>query len=523
MEIIKKREEYMKKILQKIKNIDIKYLHIALIVLGSIFILLSAFHTNLWFDESYSVGLANHSFGEIWAIDKNDVHPVLYYWILHALNLIFGNNIIIYRLFSVLCTVLLGVIGYTHVKKDFGEKVGILFSFFAFFLPPNLIYSGEIRMYSMAMLIVFLAFIYAYRIYKDNSKNTNEINIKNWILFGVFSLASAYTHYYALMAAGIINLVLMIILIKNSIKNKKISKNLKAFFICAVIQVGMYMPWLITFIKQLAGTSGGFWIGVHFPATFIDLLTFCFTGNLTDSGTIYINVVISIIWSYDIIRYLIFLATKSKNEEEKRKLNPAFWAISLFGTVMLGAVIVSLVMWQSIVYARYMLCILGMLMLFMSIVMTVKGDKKINALMCIICVIMSLYVNINLINTNYDEENFKPINYITEDIKQDDIFLVDDKLSGISISVRYEDNISYFYNRGHWGVDEAYKAFAKDFRTVLNYDFLNDFSGRIWIISTDDNRILDEVEEEYNVIVIKQEMFKTKYKNQQYSISLVEK
>ena len=213
----------------------------------------------------------------------------------------------------------------------------------------------------------------------------------------MFSLASAYTHYYALMAAGIINLVLMIILIKNSIKNKKISKNLKAFFICAVIQVVMYMPWLITFIKQLAGTSGGFWIGVHFPATFIDLLTFCFTGNLTDSGTIYINVVISIIWSYDIIRYLIFLATKSKDEEEKRKLNPAFWAISLFGTVMLGAVIVSLVMWQSIVYARYMLCILGMLMLFMSIVMTVKGDKKINALMCIICVIMSLYVNINLI------------------------------------------------------------------------------------------------------------------------------
>ena len=77
MEIIKKREEYMKKILQKIKNIDIKYLHIALIVLGSIFILLSAFHTNLWFDESYSVGLANHSFCEIWTIDKNDVHPVV--------------------------------------------------------------------------------------------------------------------------------------------------------------------------------------------------------------------------------------------------------------------------------------------------------------------------------------------------------------------------------------------------------------------------------------------------------------
>ena len=39
-----------------------KYLHIAIIVLGSIFILFPSFHEGLWFDESYSVGMANHSF-----------------------------------------------------------------------------------------------------------------------------------------------------------------------------------------------------------------------------------------------------------------------------------------------------------------------------------------------------------------------------------------------------------------------------------------------------------------------------
>ena len=35
-----------------------KYLHIAIIILGIIFITIPVFHNNLWFDESYSVGMA---------------------------------------------------------------------------------------------------------------------------------------------------------------------------------------------------------------------------------------------------------------------------------------------------------------------------------------------------------------------------------------------------------------------------------------------------------------------------------
>ena len=65
-------------------------LHILVIILGIIFVAVPIFHENLWFDESYSVGLANHTFTEIWIIGGNDVHPILYYWILHIINLIFG-------------------------------------------------------------------------------------------------------------------------------------------------------------------------------------------------------------------------------------------------------------------------------------------------------------------------------------------------------------------------------------------------------------------------------------------------
>ena len=99
-----------------------KIVHIGIIILGIIFILIPAFHTNIWFDESYSIAIANKSFSEIWTITGHDVHPALYYWMLHIINLIFGSHILIYRLFSVLSIVLLGIIGYTHIRKDFGEK-----------------------------------------------------------------------------------------------------------------------------------------------------------------------------------------------------------------------------------------------------------------------------------------------------------------------------------------------------------------------------------------------------------------
>ena len=118
--------------LKKIKKENI--LHIALIILGTIFLLIPAFHNNIWFDESYSVAIVNHSFSEIWQIGSHDVHPILYYWMLKILNLIFGQNIIIYRLFSLIGIVLLGTLGLTHIKKDFGKTTGMLFTFFSFLL-----------------------------------------------------------------------------------------------------------------------------------------------------------------------------------------------------------------------------------------------------------------------------------------------------------------------------------------------------------------------------------------------------
>jgi len=168
----------------------LKKLHIATIIAGIIFVTLGIFHTNLWFDETYSVGMAGKTFIDIWNIGGHDVHPILYYWMLHILYLLTGGSILAYRIFSSIAIIILGILGYTHIRKDFGEKTGYIFSFLAYFLPFSAVYANEIRMYSWALLFITVLGIYAWRLAHGDERKRNYI---------IFFLSSLRKHIYTLL------------------------------------------------------------------------------------------------------------------------------------------------------------------------------------------------------------------------------------------------------------------------------------------------------------------------------------
>lgn len=253
--------------LEKIKNY--KILHITVIILGMILMLGASFHSNIWFDESYSVGLAHQSFIDIIKIGIYDVHPLFYYLILKFFTVFAGNSIFAMRIFSIIGMVILSVLGYTHIRKDFGEKAGLIFSFLVSCLPVTLAYSNEIRMYSWSAVFVLLTGIYAYRISKENSK-------QNWILFSIFSLCSAYIHYFATISIGIINLILFIYVIKN----RKTKKLILYWLISAITQIVLFIPGLAILIFQTSRVSKGFWINIKYPDILFDIIQFNFTGEI---------------------------------------------------------------------------------------------------------------------------------------------------------------------------------------------------------------------------------------------------
>ena len=342
-----------------------KKLHIAIIVIGIIFVSLGAFHSNIWFDEAYTVGMVERTFTEIWTIGGKDVHPVLYYWILKVVSLIAtawgvtstAAKVVVYRIFSIIPMALLGILGYTHIRKDFGEKMGMIFSFLVFFLPESAIFATEIRMYSCAILSVTILGIYAYRL-----KNIENSNRKNWLIFFTASIASIYLHYYGLMAAGLINLVLLIYLIKN-----KRGKDIIAICVFGVIQLISYIPWLMYLAGQLKHVSNGFWIHFTFPDTVMELMSGQFIGHL--------NYYISFAISICIYIYLIIKICKYKGDK-----TPAILAISIYISVILVAILMTIFLHTSILLYRYLFVITGLYIFTISFILSKEKNNKIKEL-----------------------------------------------------------------------------------------------------------------------------------------------
>ena len=495
-----------------------KIVHIGIIILGIIFILIPAFHTNIWFDESYSIAIANKSFSEIWTITGHDVHPALYYWMLHIINLIFGSHILIYRLFSELSIVLLGIIGYTHIRKDFGEKTGILFSFFTYFLPIMNTYAQEIRMYSWTCLIVTMMAIYGYRFYKNIKQKEEKNKLKNLCLFGVFSICSCYIHYYALVTAGLINLILLIYLIKNRKDNKK---DLRNFLILAVIQIVLYIPWMVFFVVQLKQVGGGYWIQLSLIGTTVDVLSFQFKNQVDSNFMNDAKALAALIVSIALYIYLIIKAYKLKNKGES--LKPVALSTGIYIGVIVIILLVSMI--SPILYARYLLVMTGLYIFTLSFIISKEKNKIIAGIIISITLILAILGNIQNVKENYNKENSEVYDYISSEIKEDDILLYSKIGNGGIIATYFPNNKQYFMNLEHWGVEEAYKAYLPAMETKEDWDFLKDYKGRIWLIDEDSNQLhQNDFFANENIKVLKEEKtFKVKYHNLTYKVMLFEK
>lgn len=501
----------------KLKNINKKYIHIGILILGIIFILLSAFHEDIWFDESYSVAIAKHNFIDIWNITGNDVHPPLYYWMLHIVWMLFGNQIVAFRLFSVLAIAILGILGYTHIRKDFGEKIGILFSFLVYFLPVMCTYSQEIRMYSWSCLIVTLLAIYGYRLYKTvKNKEALKIQNRNLILFGIFSIMACYIHYYALAAAGLINFFLLIYLIKNRKENTKLFRN---FIILAVIQILLYIPWLWYLKGQVAHVDGGFWIALQF-STFIEVLSFQFRRQLDTQFTFDVHTIIALVASIGMYVYLLYRIYKAKKEKEE--MCPGILAISMYLFVIMAVLLISI--FTPILYARYLIVITGLYIFGFAFFMAKEKRKWVTIAICTVIFILACISNVTNMMINYDKSNMKQIDFLEENIEPNDILIYSNIGNGGVIAAFFPENTQYFYNGEYWDVEEAYKAYGPGMKIIYNYDdILKDYHGRIWLIDSEDCGLYNAFPKEGIKTLIEPTKFNTKYQNYVYTIVLLEK
>lgn len=329
------------------------------------------------------------------------------------------------------------------------------------------------------------------------------------------------------MAAGITNILMFMYVIKKSYKEKKFLYSMKAFLISALIQIALYLPWIISLLGQMKRMSSThFWIYLKFPDTLIEFFTFQFTGNLEETKYIADN--ISIIFSLVFAIYLLYILIKRINSKRKSgSLDNSNIAIKLsvliYIGVIIGASFMSVVLNTPIIYARYMLCVTGLFIFFISYYMANNGNKYITIIICILCIILSMFININLCSINYNKTNQEPFKYLRENVQEEDILICSNEGSGFVVSANFPDNFLYFYDEQFWNVEEAYKAFGKRMKTIYNLDDLKDIKGRIWVLDASSYGLLEKIQKVYDVNVIDKRIYYTEYHGFDYSFVLIEK
>ena len=213
---------------------------------GAVLLMTGITHESLWFDEAYTGALVKRSMADIIRITGRDNHPPLYYLALRAFTRVAGNTVFSLRAFSVLGALLLAALGIGPVRRALGNRAGFIYTILSLIAPIAVSMAQEARMYTWAAFLVTGCALYAYFSLLAN-------RTKDWLLFGAFGLAAAYTHYYALLAVAVVSAFVFAAM---AIKKKR----LLPFLYVASAALLAYLPWLVSLSGAVGRVKESYWI-----------------------------------------------------------------------------------------------------------------------------------------------------------------------------------------------------------------------------------------------------------------------
>ena len=213
---------------------------------------------SFWYDEGNSARIAERSLQLIIAGAAGDIHPPLYYIVLHYWRALFGETEFALRMLSVLCGVGLVIFTYLLARRLFNPRVGLIAAALMACSPFAVYYSQEARMYVMlafeAVVSTWaLTGILDFRLTIDDSPRSSIVNRQSSILLYVLATAAGlYTQYaypFVMIGQGVAVLVWLA-----GAKGKQL-RILAMYAAVNVAAIGLFAPWLPVAIHQVTSWS----------------------------------------------------------------------------------------------------------------------------------------------------------------------------------------------------------------------------------------------------------------------------
>lgn len=199
----------------------------------------------VWVDEANSVVIADRPVAAIIDRLEEDSSPPLFYILLHGWIRLFGLTEGALRSLSSVFGVGLVIAVWAVGREFFSRRVGLLAAFFVAIAPVAILYSQEIRMYTLLPLLALSAIAFTWRCVQRGG-------VANAIGMILFTLAALYTHNWALFLLPAQTLIVLM--------SGKFVERLKLWLVVAAVVVVAYLPWVPVFLRQFANKGQYAWL-----------------------------------------------------------------------------------------------------------------------------------------------------------------------------------------------------------------------------------------------------------------------
>ena len=325
------------------------------------------FCNDIWYDELFTVGMIEHSYGELIAFTARDVHPPLYYCITKVFvdlcKLLYpaADTVIAAKVVSVLPYFIIALYSVTFIRKRFGSFTSGVFLFSVIAMPQLAGYTVEIRMYSWALLFVTATLLHAYGTL--TAEKMQHIHGAAMVLYG---LAAAYTQYFACVAVVMIYLYVLVGFLLHH------KSRVREWFLGVILSILGYSPWLSVLISQMTAVNQDYWI---LPLTWRSLggcVKFLMKPSFANDR---LNTVLAVVlFLVYVAVFAVFMIKVRKLYHDGRDLLSIAGIGALAGLVLFGFLVSILV--RPIFVYRYMIPAMGCFWLAFAVCLGSLTDSK---------------------------------------------------------------------------------------------------------------------------------------------------
>ncbi|SEN44365.1 Uncharacterized membrane protein [Pseudomonas sp. ok272] len=234
----------------------------------------------IWGDEGSSLLMSQFTLSGIWFHAAHDVHPPLYFMLLHGWMALFGDGLFAIRALSALPGVVAVALGVWLVRLVANPRVALLAGLLLALLPTAVRYSQEVRMYSLLGVWLLGATIALVYWLKQPQRS------RYLVIYTLLMTAAFYTHYFTALCVIAHWVYLLVLRVQPAHPQRYLQR--PAWWLANLAIVLLFMPWvpgLIELVQHVDQLKANGDVGWELPVDWSSMPSMVWSFMIQDDGT----------------------------------------------------------------------------------------------------------------------------------------------------------------------------------------------------------------------------------------------